>query len=246
MVETVGKIIECPVCVEILPEKSIVTCLFCGFDACKTCIGKYVGSQRFVPVRCIRETCNKPWPLAFGVQHFGARRIYEGDLSNHWQLANVRHRLDELDAEIKLVRRFLQKRKIQEEKIDPLCPCPQRECDGLVEKTSCKCHICRTELCKKCHMVREKNHACRDQDRLTIALLHKDTKACPVCAVPIYKIKGGCDQMWCTQCRTAFNWKTRKLDKGSIHNPHALRYWIRWDKIVLMVGLYYWWAESAT
>lgn len=34
-----------------------------------------------------------------------------------------------------------------------------------------------------------------------------------------FTVVKNCDQMWCTQCHTAFNWKTGKLEKN-IHNPH--------------------------
>jgi hypothetical protein len=39
----------------------------------------------------------------------------------------------------------------------------------------------------------------------------------------IFKI-AGCDQMYCTQCHTAFSWRTGRVEQGVIHNPHYYDY----------------------
>ena len=54
-------------------------------------------------------------------------------------------------------------------------------------------------------------------------MLDKDSKTCPSCAALIFKIDG-CDQMFCTQCATAFSWRTGKVETGRIHNPHYYEY----------------------
>lgn len=39
-----------------------------------------------------------------------------------------------------------------------------------------------------------------------------------------YTVVKNCNQMFCTQCHTAFDWRTGKVDNGQIHNPHYYDY----------------------
>jgi len=38
--------------------------------------------------------------------------------------------------------------------------------------------------------------------------------------LPDHTVVRNCDQMWCTQCNVAFCWRTGRVEKGIIHNPH--------------------------
>jgi hypothetical protein len=99
--------------------------------------------------------------------------------------------------------------------------CPANGCRGFLS-SQWKCGICEQWSCPDCHELKGPNrdcvHTCDPNNVETAKLLAKDSKPCPKCQSLIFKISG-CDQMWCTQCHTAFSWKTGKLEKN-IHNPH--------------------------
>lgn len=104
--------------------------------------------------------------------------------------------------------------------------CPIESCKGFLNQRW-KCGICETITCSKCNIPKtrdnEEDHICNPDDVATAELLAKDTKPCPQCGTGIYKIDG-CDQMWCTECRCAFSWKTGQMETGHVHNPHFFEY----------------------
>ena len=103
--------------------------------------------------------------------------------------------------------------------------CPVKDCRGFAEQIEqhMTCGICHTIVCISCNEIKEKEHICKQENIKTILLLEKETKRCPSCYVKIFKISG-CDQMWCTSCHIAFDWKTGEQVHGIIHNPHYHEY----------------------
>jgi len=104
-------------------------------------------------------------------------------------------------------------------------PCTKNDCRGyvVVEDSKFACGMCKAEHCKKCHCEKDDEHKCDPNVLETVKLLANDTKPCPKCQVPIFKI-AGCDQMFCTSCHTAFSWNTGHIETGHIHNPHYWEY----------------------
>ena len=106
-------------------------------------------------------------------------------------------------------------------------PCPADECRGFLN-IQWKCGLCSLWTCPDCHVLigesKEITHTCDPNNVETAKMLKAETKSCPKCFSSIYKIDG-CDQMWCTQCHTAFSWKTGTIEK-QIHNPHYYD-WLR-------------------
>ena len=101
--------------------------------------------------------------------------------------------------------------------------CPDESCRGFLS-TQWKCGLCERFTCSECYVIKEIDieHECKEEDKETAKLIKNDTKPCPKCATGIYKVEG-CDQMWCTQCHTAFSWRTGNIETR-IHNPHYYEY----------------------
>lgn len=99
--------------------------------------------------------------------------------------------------------------------------CSDPECRGFLS-TRWKCGLCEKQTCMDCHEIKHDDadapHVCDPNVVETIKLLKSDTKNCPSCQTSIFKIDG-CDQMWCTQCKTGFSWTTGKIEM-KLHNPH--------------------------
>lgn len=72
---------------------------------------------------------------------------------------------------------------------------------------------------------RKNAHQCDPNKVANIQFLKQSSKPCPKCGCPISKIDG-CDQMWCTQCNTAFSWTSGNIVTGRVHNPHYFE-WLR-------------------
>ena len=100
--------------------------------------------------------------------------------------------------------------------------CSAPGCRGFLS-TMWKCNVCAHYICPDCNTdkgtTRDAPHECNEADRQTMQLLKSDSRSCPGCAQFILKLSG-CDQMWCTNCHTAFSWRTGRKINDMLHNPH--------------------------
>jgi hypothetical protein len=102
--------------------------------------------------------------------------------------------------------------------------CPVENCNGFLN-SSYNCGICENDICRHCMEIKEEEHTCEEEKKETVKLLNKDTKPCPKCGQLIFR-SGGCEQMYCITCHTAFSWRTGQIERGHVHNPEYYR-WMR-------------------
>lgn len=102
--------------------------------------------------------------------------------------------------------------------------CPNNECKGFIT-SNWRCGLCEQRVCKSCKekVGNEEDalklHACNPDTLASLKEIKHDTKPCPKCKAFIFKISG-CNQMWCTNCNVAFDWRTGEIYIRNIHNPH--------------------------
>jgi hypothetical protein len=145
------------------------------------------------------------------------------------EISNIRKLINELKTQEDIIReRIYNIDNIKEEKDEKIerttyvCPCPNNKCRGFLS-TKYKCGICNIQACSECREIKKDNHTCDPNILESVKEIKKTTRDCPNCRTLIFKISG-CDQMYCTQCHIAFSWRTGKVEKGMIHNPHYFEY----------------------
>lgn len=110
----------------------------------------------------------------------------------------------------------------EDKKESYVCSCPSNNCRGFLS-SKYKCGLCGIQACPECREIKEEKHECDPNILKNVEEIKKTTRNCPNCSTLIFKISG-CDQMWCTRCNVAFCWKTGKIEKGVVHNPHFFEY----------------------
>jgi hypothetical protein len=137
--------------------------------------------------------------------------------------AYLRQRLREIQAIKNDIRWGNATSTEKKEKKQFIMGCTNNNCRGFLS-SAWKCGTCESYICSKCHEVKngrdDEDHVCNEDAVATANMIKKETKPCPKCRVPIFKISG-CDLMWCTLCHVTFSWdKNEIVSVKHNHNPH--------------------------
>ena len=169
-------------------------------------------------------------PLA--VEH-GVSTEYEASIIRHKLASEQRKAMTSIQVDIEHLTWHLNTcivrmngKQVEQERRAFVRACPWENCRGFLSPVW-KCGMCDNWTCPECHEVKgptkDGEHTCDPNNVATAQLLAKDSRNCPKCAAMIFKING-CDQMWCTQCHTAFSWRTGRVETHVVHNPHYFEY----------------------
>ena len=244
---------SCNVCVETFNRSThaCITCQFCDFQACRKCQEIYLTSSS-ENAHCMN--CKHEWNYKTLISLF-TRKFVDDVYKKHSEKVLLERERALLPATQPIVEEQQRQETIKKDIFNlqkqirdlqyqvsvskrELCNTPENEKQTFIQKchyencrgflnSEWKCGICEMMTCSNCHEVKgvKALHTCKPENVKTAKLLAKDTKPCPKCATPIFKIEG-CDQRFCTQCQTPFSWKTGRVENGVIHNPHYFE-WLR-------------------
>ena len=239
---------ECSICISKLRKNNHVICHNCSFVSCKPCLKQFFEDQDFPKCPNCRliwtqEVVSghfKGYQKQFN--QFKAKQYLEREIAllpetqplaeRFKVIEELTHRAitpeekqAALDARMEYqnhIRMLInQEGEMQAEpQTSRAIKCPKDDCNGFILEGKNECGICGVGFCLECNTeIGGDAHECKKDDLETARLIRQDTRGCPKCSALISKIDG-CDQMWCTQCKTAFSWRTGKIEEGRVHNPH--------------------------
>lgn len=243
---------ECSICCSI--RTRIIICPYCSYISCTECNEKYTLETINKPhcMSCKKEYSNQFFYNNFTKIFINKKyknhrekvlferekyllpatqpeveKIYKKE-KIYRQISEIRRLIEDLKVEENILRDristidLIGDEKEEKERDSYVCPCPNNECRGFLS-TRYKCGICNIQACSECREIKNDDHVCDPNILESVKEIKKTTRDCPNCRTLIFKISG-CDQMYCTQCHIAFSWRTGKVEKGMIHNPHYFEY----------------------
>jgi hypothetical protein len=243
-------IATCNVCVEKFNKTDHIKtkCPYCDFEACKECNQTYFLSTH-ENAHCMN--CKREFNYDFLVKNFTRKftdvtykkhfeqMLYEKELSllpatqlvieQQRKRDQLKQEMNNVKKEIAKLTKYLDVLKFEynnptKSSVALIRKCPDHNCKGYLSN-EWKCGICEKWCCKDCNEILgleiNLEHVCKPEEIESAKLLQKETKPCPNCAIPIFKLEG-CDQMYCIKCNTPFSWRTGAIQKGAIHNPHYI------------------------
>ncbi len=239
---------ECSICSEKYNNstRKLVKC-HCDFEFCKLCFKKYILSKKENPAcmnckivytrKFLAENLDKSFmtksyktlreELLFD-QEIAVMPDTQLHIEKMRQIEKLRERQKilyeearKLETEINTLQFGDRKGKQPVQKREFIRKCPNNDCNGFLS-TSLKCGLCENWTCKNCREIigQDKNtdHECDPEIVKNVEAIEKETKPCPKCGVPIFKING-CRSMFCIECDVSFDWNTLRIESGPIHNP---------------------------
>lgn len=243
---------QCPVCCEDYTKKlrREVKCETCSYSSCLSCVKRYVVDS--LTPHCMN--CKHHWDRNRQYELFGASFVNieyrkhrtillfdqekakipstQADVDHRLEIEKQEAHIEILHAKVREYRVRVQReqRRLYELKNEAipltternLLKCPGNGCLGYIEGKKCK--ICKSTVCRDClTVIDSEEHVCNEDQLKTAQFIMSETKPCPACGTRISKVNG-CDQMWCTECNTAFSWRTNKQIHGVVHNPHYFQW----------------------
>lgn len=122
---------------------------------------------------------------------------------------------------------FIYKTRINSFILPTNIKCRNNDCYGNLNENF-YCNLCKKQSCDICYDVKEEDfgqsvqeHICNKEKIQTIEYIKKNlqVKPCPNCNIDI-SLTEGCHDMFCSKCKTTFNFKTLKITKGNTNEAY--------------------------
>lgn len=141
------------------------------------------------------------------------------------RLKNENKKLNQVKIDLKDLReRYNELDKIKMNENNFILPtnikCRNNNCNGNLD-IDFHCNLCGIDSCNICFEIKKIDHICDKEKLETIEYVkkHLKVKPCPICNIDI-SLTEGCNDMFCSICKTTFNFNTLKVTKGNTNEEY--------------------------